>query len=88
MAYDAAKDEVIETLGNIMPNPEATTYLMVKVRRYDGGDAKVAIERLSTKNDALRKLGRLTLMEAKELGDLLTHLVPGAYASVDEDDNG
>ena len=62
MGYEAEKDETLWSY-EYEEWPGEDTAVLARIRRYNGGDAKIEIARV-TQEKGFRKLGRLTPKEA------------------------
>jgi hypothetical protein len=76
MAYDAAKDKVLDSrkveLGS------STSFLEVSLVEYGGGPRKIAIDRFSRRNDGTKQkmsTGRMLVEEAQEVAKAIEELL-------------
>ena len=86
MAFDASKDEKLDSR---VVEGDNDTFIELSLVRYDGGDVKVQLSRYTeddeTKERKYRRLGRLTIREARAIpgaiGSLLDELEPDSDSS-------
>jgi len=71
-SYDAKKDVLLHTIAELPGS--ASTKIVVEVREYNGGGAKVSCKRVGARKDGslwFGDLGRITALEAGPLGNAL-----------------
>lgn len=71
--YDPDKDKIVRTLGTHQ-DEGSRSRVEVHVRAYNGGEEKIAIQRVDGESGKGWKLGRMTTTEAIAVGGFLAKI--------------